>query len=126
MNLGTLDMARPTGERERFIALYEAHGGAVLAYARRRVGADEADDVLADTFVVAWRRLRDAPDPRLRDALAMLKPIDREALRLTAWEGLSAERAATAAGCSRATFDVRLHRARRRLADALPRIEEQS
>ncbi|HEX6027306.1 MAG TPA: sigma factor-like helix-turn-helix DNA-binding protein, partial [Solirubrobacter sp.] len=59
-------------------------------------------------------------------ALAMLKPIDREALLLTAWEGLTPERAAVAAGCSRATFDVRLHRARRRLADALPRIEEQS
>jgi hypothetical protein len=40
MNPVTLDMARPSGERERFVALHEAHGGAVLAYARRRVSAD--------------------------------------------------------------------------------------
>ena len=61
----------------------------------------------------------DAPDPRLRAALDRLRPIDREALLLTAWEGLSTERAARAAGCSRATFHVRLHRARKRLAQAL-------
>ena len=36
-----------------------------------------------------------------------------------AWEGLEPEQAARAAGCSRATFAVRLHRARRRLAAAL-------
>ena len=156
----TLEMARPSGERERFVALYEAHGSAVLAYARRRLTADEAEDVLAETFLVAWRRRRDvpsdalpwlyavagnvvaqpppdrapargaaradrvrspvgvedAPDLKLRDALAQLKPIDREALLLTAWEGLTPERAARAAGCSRATFHVRLHRARGRLA----------
>jgi hypothetical protein len=40
MNPVTLDMARPSGERERFVAPHEAHGGAVLAYARRRVSAD--------------------------------------------------------------------------------------
>jgi RNA polymerase sigma-70 factor (ECF subfamily) len=43
-------------------ALYEAHGRAVLAYAVRRA-ADEHDaaDVLAETFLVAWRRLDDVP-----------------------------------------------------------------
>ena len=55
----------------------------------------------------------------LRTALDALKPIDREALLLTAWEGLPADRAARAAGCSTATFHVRLHRARKRLAHAL-------
>ena len=159
----TLD---PAPERIRFEALYYAHASAVLAYARRRCGADGAEDVLAETFLVAWRRraevpddalpwlyavagnvvrnrLRtdrrrtaltvrlaaepalphepDAPDPRLRDALARLKPLDREALLLTAWEGLEPDRAAQAAGCSRTTFNVRLHRARRRLAKELER-----
>jgi RNA polymerase sigma-70 factor (ECF subfamily) len=55
----------------------------------------------------------------LREALATLKPIDREALLLTAWEDLSIDRAARAAGCTQATFHVRLHRARKRLAKAL-------
>lgn len=41
--------------------LWREHAGAVLRYARRRVSADEAEDVLAETFVVAWRRMDQAP-----------------------------------------------------------------
>ena len=148
---------------ERFAALYETHAGAVLAYARRRVGAEEAEDVLSETFLVVWRRRERVPedalpwlyavagnvirnrvraqrrrtalkarlaaqpvvaddassDPRLFAALARLKPIDREALLLTAWEGLEPDRAARAAGCSTAAFHVRAHRARKRLLEEL-------
>jgi RNA polymerase sigma-70 factor, ECF subfamily len=48
--------------RERvFIALYERHYAAVLAYARRRVAHEsDARDVAAETFLVAWRRLDEA------------------------------------------------------------------
>ena len=50
--------------RARFEALYRAHAGAVLAYARRRADAATADDVVADVFLTAWRRLADVPsDP---------------------------------------------------------------
>jgi RNA polymerase sigma factor (sigma-70 family) len=52
-------------------------------------------------------------------ALDALSDTDREALLLSAWEGLDAKRAATAAGCSIGTFTVRLHRARKRLERAL-------
>jgi DNA-directed RNA polymerase specialized sigma24 family protein len=38
---------------------------------------------------------------------------------LVAWHGLSGKRAARAADCTRTAFDVRLHRARRRLAAQL-------
>lgn len=41
--------------------LHREHAGAVRAYARRRIGRDEADDVVADVFVVAWRRIGDVP-----------------------------------------------------------------
>jgi RNA polymerase sigma factor (sigma-70 family) len=46
----------------RFRGLYHEHGRAVLAYAVRRC-SDSADaaDVVADTFLVAWRRLPDVP-----------------------------------------------------------------
>jgi RNA polymerase sigma factor (sigma-70 family) len=47
-----------------------------------------------------------------------LPPKDREALALTEWEQLDIATAARVAGCSPATFRVRLHRARRRLAAA--------
>ncbi len=43
----------------RFTALYQAHYGRVLAYARRRVDEETARDVTAETFAVAWRRLEE-------------------------------------------------------------------
>ncbi|MEU9828944.1 RNA polymerase sigma factor [Micromonospora chersina] len=153
---------------ERFTAIYHAHHPQVYAYAVSRAGRTLADDVVGDTFLVAWRRLDDlpaAPLPwllgvarnvireRYRDdirqaslatelrawvaeadadiadgvaeraamlaALAGLGEDDREALTLTAWQGLSAKAAARVVGCSTATFFVRLHRARKRLEQAM-------
>jgi RNA polymerase sigma-70 factor (ECF subfamily) len=51
--------------------------------------------------------------------LAALSDEDRELLTLIAWHGLSAAQAAKVIGCSKATFFVRLHRARKRLERAL-------
>jgi RNA polymerase sigma factor (sigma-70 family) len=46
----------------RFGEIYEAHYGAVLAYARRRAPeGDLAQDAVSETFLVAWRRLADVP-----------------------------------------------------------------
>ena len=56
-------------------------------------------------------------------ALARLPDRDREALMLTVWDGLTNREAAAAMGCSPATFAVRLHRARRRLATAMARLD---
>jgi len=45
-----------------FSRLYRAQGRAVLAYALRRVeGSEDAADVVAETFLVAWRRLGEVP-----------------------------------------------------------------
>jgi RNA polymerase sigma-70 factor (ECF subfamily) len=51
--------------------------------------------------------------------LASLTSLEREAVLLIAWDGLSTTDAAKVAGCSPRAFTVRLHRARRRLARAL-------
>jgi RNA polymerase sigma-70 factor (ECF subfamily) len=59
------------------------------------------------------------PDRGLARALASISEQDREVLLLVAWEELSAEQAASVIGCSRPTFSVRLHRARKRLSAAL-------
>jgi RNA polymerase sigma-70 factor, ECF subfamily len=59
----------------------------------------------------------------VRRAFATLSESDREVLMLVAWEGLEPARAAQVAGCSRATFAVRLHRARNRLDRALFALE---
>jgi RNA polymerase sigma-70 factor (ECF subfamily) len=47
----------------RFKELFENHLEAVLRYAMARVDQETAKDVVADTFLVAWRRLDDVPDP---------------------------------------------------------------
>jgi RNA polymerase sigma factor (sigma-70 family) len=46
---------------ERFNALYRAHYRAVLSYASRRTDPDTARDVVAETFLIAWRRLDRVP-----------------------------------------------------------------
>jgi RNA polymerase sigma factor (sigma-70 family) len=156
-------------DRDRLATLWDRHADAVYAYARRRVGASDAPDVVAEVFAVAvakagsvpddalpwlyrtawnvianhWRAeerrarlvevVRQAADPgdyvvermTMVDALAALSDSEREALLLTAWEGLDARRAAAAAGCSSATFAVRLHRARRRLDVLIARNDEE-
>jgi RNA polymerase sigma-70 factor (ECF subfamily) len=152
---------------EAFEELFAAHYWAVRGFVLRRAVSSVADDVVAETFLVAWRRLDsvgDDPLPwlmgvarrllanqhraerrrgALLDRLASLagpgptweppaqmsSPLaaamtslserEREALLLVAWEGLDSGRAAQVVGCSPAAFRVRLHRARRRVAEAL-------
>lgn len=48
----------------RFAAVYEDCYGAIHAYASRRVGAEPADEIAAETFLVVWRKLEALPsDP---------------------------------------------------------------
>jgi RNA polymerase sigma-70 factor, ECF subfamily len=54
-----------SGRRVRLEELFDAHGRAVYAFARRRAGAADADEVVSETFLVAWRRLDDVPVPAL-------------------------------------------------------------
>jgi RNA polymerase sigma-70 factor, ECF subfamily len=46
---------------QRFDQLWRDHAPAVLRYARRHVLPAEVEDVVAETFVVAWRRLDEVP-----------------------------------------------------------------
>jgi RNA polymerase sigma factor (sigma-70 family) len=52
-------------------------------------------------------------------ALDKLSELEREAVLLTAWDGLPARDAAQVAGCSVRAFEVRLSRARKRLERVL-------
>lgn len=62
--------------RARFEALYRAQCGAVRSFVYRRASPAVADDVVADVFVIAWRRLDQAPE----DALPWLLGIARGVL----------------------------------------------
>jgi RNA polymerase sigma-70 factor (ECF subfamily) len=74
-------------DAERFERLWSAHYAAVHAHARRRV-AERADEVCAEVFLVAWRRLDEVP----RDGLPWLLAASRNVIGTT-WRG-DARRAA--------------------------------
>ncbi|WP_433331641.1 RNA polymerase sigma factor [Spirillospora sp. CA-294931] len=155
-------------EAERFTAMYDAYRQNVWAYAVSRGGRQCADEVVSETFAIAWRRLADVPEPALpwllgvarnvlRDtvradarraalateyqhwartaendvaegvaerlavlrAMAEIPEDDREILVLVAWQGLTPRQAAKVVRCSPAALRVRLHRARKRLVQAM-------
>ena len=56
---------------------------------------------------------------RLLDAVARLRPIEREAIALVHWEQLSHDEAARVLGCSANAVAIRVHRARSRLRQSL-------
>ncbi|MGH8995096.1 MAG: RNA polymerase sigma factor [Acidimicrobiales bacterium] len=157
--------------RERFDTLYRLASAKILAYALRRApSAEDAADVAAETFTIAWRRLDQVPVgeeailwlyvvarnvlhnehrrrhrrteliervalhvpesawrslPRDEEGLVALLCLralseeEREVLMLTAWEGLRPAEIARVLGCSPSAARVRLHRARRRLRQAI-------
>ena len=48
-------------EEMLFAALYHRHYRAIRDFCRRRVPKDVVDDVVAETFLTAWRRIDDVP-----------------------------------------------------------------
>lgn len=59
----------------RFEALFHQHADAVLAYAMRRSDSDTAEEIVAETFAVAWRRLDAVPDPALPWLLGVARRV---------------------------------------------------
>lgn len=54
-------------EAERFRAIYTAHFRSVLGFALRRTcRPEDAADIVAETFLVAWRRLDEVPEVEMR------------------------------------------------------------
>jgi RNA polymerase sigma-70 factor (ECF subfamily) len=71
-------MARPNAEERerRFDRIYADTYAPIRAYARRRCTPDLAQDIVAETFLVAWRRLDEVPE----NALPWLYGVARRAL----------------------------------------------
>jgi RNA polymerase sigma factor (sigma-70 family) len=58
----TVPADRSAAARHRFETLYAEHHPHVFGYVMRRCSrADDAADAIAETFLVAWRRLDDSP-----------------------------------------------------------------
>ncbi len=153
--------------RARFERLFAESYEPLQRYVRRRSSAADADDVVADALLVAWRRLDEIPadaavawmygvarnclanrhrstarserlalrvadaertsqqqsaeldDPALDDALAQLGELDREVIRLWAWEQLTPAEIAVVLGTTSNATSIRLHRVKQRLAEIL-------
>lgn len=59
---------------ERFALVFDRHGGAIHGYVARRLGPDVADDLAAETFLLAFQR-RDGYDTTCPDARPWLYGI---------------------------------------------------
>ncbi|MFD0919199.1 RNA polymerase sigma factor [Saccharopolyspora rosea] len=82
-------------DADRFERVYQAHHRSVLGYLLRRTDEQTAEDVLSETFLVAWRRLGRVPAD---DPLPWLLGVARRALanqrRATARQDALRERVA--------------------------------
>ncbi len=108
--------------QQRFEQIYSEHGHAVHRYALRRTERSAADDIVAEVFLIAWRRLEDVPaDPRgwllavaRRVASNAQRSSDRRAALRKRLEGASAP----AAGETRKVGSARAIEALLSLAEA--------
>lgn len=73
----------------RFVEIYEAYFRRVYGYCRRRTSPDRVDDVVAETFLAAWRRINDVPVGD--EALPWLYQVAYRTLG-NHWRGLSRRR----------------------------------
>lgn len=77
-----INPSRAPDREARFTALYDAAYADLIRFARRRAHHTHAEDIVAEAFLVAWRRLDDAPQ-RLVDARAWLFGITRHTIMNT-------------------------------------------
>ncbi|MEU4769148.1 RNA polymerase sigma factor [Actinosynnema sp. NPDC023794] len=164
---------RSRHEPDAFAAIFDRHAPHIRRYLERRLGAQVADDLVAETFLTAFdkrqrydparpdarpwlygiatnlvgqhrrheaRRYRErsadvaehdhsdrvaaevtawAVRSRLAGALDGLSAEDRDVLLLVAWEQLGYEEVAAALAIPVGTVRSRLHRARRKVREAL-------
>ena len=73
-------MTRTKPERDEFVELFWQHGAAVHAYLSRRAGRQDADDLLGEVWLQAFRS-RERYDHRWASALPWLYGIARNVLR---------------------------------------------
>ncbi|WP_233526334.1 RNA polymerase sigma factor [Actinomadura spongiicola] len=74
-------MADEADDERRFTAIYDACRQRVWAYAVSRAGRQVADEVVSETFAIAWRRLADIPDPALPWLLGVARNVLRDGHR---------------------------------------------
>lgn len=126
-------IATSDGRPAAFAELYERHARAVYRYAARRTDAGVAEDILSETFLVAFER-RAAYDASVPSALPWLLGIattlirKRSRVEARAWRGMLADHHAasvTADQVEQLGIRVDAEAAVRRLATVLKRMRRE-
>lgn len=120
---------RSAREPEAFGALFDRHGTSVYRYVAQRMGNHVAEDVMSETFLVAFER-RTAYDLKVADARPWLLGIATRLMRkhsrleAVAWRGLVADLAAHIAPdfIEQAGCRIDAERLTRRLTKALRKL----
>lgn len=68
-------MGTDSERRARFEAIFATDHAAVRRYVIRRQTSGLVDEAIADTFLVAWRRLDEVPDPALPWLLGVARRV---------------------------------------------------
>src|SRR3954447_10672697 len=120
---------RSRHEPEAFAALFTRHAATIQRYVTRRLGPDAADDVVAETFLLAFRQ-RETYDPAPANALPWLYGIATHLIRRHRPDETRVYRAPAPTGAAPVTAPFPDHvddaiaasMAGRRLAAALARL----
>jgi RNA polymerase sigma factor (sigma-70 family) len=111
--------------QERFTEMWHEQAPHVMAFARRHVGAEAANDVVAETFMVAWRRWNDVTDPPIAWLLVAARKVIQNRARTARRHRALEERVALLDGvASYAADSADTAITRREALERLARLDE--
>lgn len=105
-----------TDRATRFTECWHSEAPGVARYARRHVGAHDASDVVAETFLQAWRRWEEVPTPAFPWLLATARHIIGNQRRAARRRMALQERLKLLDGAARSAADTAVLAADRREA----------
>jgi RNA polymerase sigma-70 factor, ECF subfamily len=116
-----MDETKRALAESRLESLFHRHYRDVWAYVRRRAEPELVDDVVAETFLVAWRRLADVPD----DARPWLLGVARKTLSTQRRSATRRQRLATKVESEQARGDRDDSESELPVSEALAQLSEE-
>ncbi|MEU4364673.1 sigma-70 family RNA polymerase sigma factor [Promicromonospora sp. NPDC023987] len=112
----------PPSDEDRISELWRSYAWRVQAYALRHVDPHDAQEVVSETFLVAWRRLAGIPGDPLPWLLVVARNVVRNQRRAARRRSAAEERLLRLERVARATDDPVLTVSRRDAITALLRL----
>ena len=113
-------------QQDRFTQCWQRDAPRVLAFAQRHVGISDAPDVVSETFLVAWRRWADVPDPAIAWLMVTARQVMHNSNRSVRRQRALADRIGLLDGVAVTASDSATHALERREAlERLARLDEQ-